>query len=49
MISNNLVSIIMKYYCKLCDETKKRISKNKHFKSENHIPSENSFISRYII
>ena len=39
----------MDYYCKLCDETIKRISKNKYFKSENHISSENSFIGRYII
>ena len=32
----------MDYYCKLCDKTIKRISKYKHFKSENYISSESS-------
>ena len=38
----------MNYYCILCDETIKRMCKNKHFETEIHISSESSIIRRYI-
>ena len=39
----------MNYFCNLCHKTIKHTSKIKHFNTENHISSESSFISRYII
>ena len=37
------------YYCRLCDQIKKYISKYKHIKSKIHITLEDAIISRYII